>query len=102
MIMHNFDVVCVGSVKIDIFLSLHEANKHLRLLPETNELCIKYSEKITRTLQSENVDISHVRQTSGQPSSFSTIINFKRERTIFSEHVKRKHEFDFENIATKW
>src|SRR3989344_2182570 len=144
MIMHNFDVVCVGSVKIDIFLSLHEANKHLRLLPETNELCIKYGEKITvdkgdvllcgnaanvsvglsrlglktsilaeigddefskkitRTLQSENVDISHVRQTSGQPSSFSTIINFKRERTIFSEHVKRKHEFDFENIATKW
>lgn len=142
--LHNFDVVCVGSAKIDIFLSLQEANKHLRLIPETNELCLRYGEKITvdkadillggnaanvavglsrlelktsmlaeigddefsekiiKTLTNENVDISYVKQTQGQPSSFSTIINFKGERTIFSEHVRRKHDFDFNNISAKW
>jgi ribokinase len=139
-----FDVLCVGDVKIDIFLTLHEANSHLRLIKETNELCVKFggkiavekaeillggnagnvsvgasrlglrsaivaeigrdafSPKIMNTLKDENVDTSNIQQTEGQQSSFSTILNFKRERTIFSEHVKRVHNFNFENISTKW
>ena len=144
MTTHNFDVMCVGNVKIDTFLTLHEANSHLRLLKETNELCIKFGEKIAvdkaeillggnaanvsvgisrlglntaiiaeigkdefaqkiiSTLSKENVDTSKISQTEGQQSSFSTIINFKGERTIFSEHVKREHNFSFENISTRW
>ncbi len=140
----NFDIFSVGSAKIDIFLTLHEANKHLRIIPQTNELCLKYGEKITvekaeillggnaanvavglsrlgfktsilseigmdefaqkiiKALSDENVNITFLRKTKGQQSSFSTIINFKGERTIFSEHVKRKHDFDFDNIATSW
>lgn len=142
--MPHFDVTCVGNAKIDTFLTLHEANRHLRLLKNTNELCIKFGEKITvdkadillggnaanvsvgvsrlglntaiiaeigrdefaqkiiRNLRNEKVDISNITQTDGQQSSFSTIINFKGERTIFSEHVKRLHDFNFENISTKW
>lgn len=142
--MSQFDVICVGSAKIDNFLTLHEANSHLRLIKETNELCIKFGEKITvdkvevllggnaanvsvgtsrlglntaiiaeigkdefaqkiiNTLSKENVDTSKLHQAEGQQSSFSTIINYKGERTIFSEHVKRKHDFSFENISTKW
>ena len=141
---YDFDVICVGNAKIDSFLTLREANNHLRLMEETNELCIKFGEKITvdkteillggnaanvavgisrlglkaglvaeigndefaqkiiNTLSKEKVDISNVKQTEGQQSSFSTIINFKGERTIFSEHVKRSHDFSFENISTKW
>lgn len=141
---YDFDVVCVGNAKIDSFLTLHEANNHLRLMEETNELCIKFGEKITvdkteillggnaanvavgisrlglktglvaeigndefaqkiiKTLTKEKVDISNVRQTEGQQSSFSTIINFKGERTIFSEHVKRSHDFNFEKTSVKW
>ena len=141
---HNFDVVCIGNAKIDTFLTLHEANDHLRLIKETNELCIKFGEKITvdkveillggnaanvatgtsrlgldtaiiaeigkdefvqkiiNTLNQEKVDTSNVLQTEGQQSSFSTIINYKGERTIFSEHVERLHNFSFENISTKW
>jgi ribokinase len=140
----NFDVLCVGDVKIDIFLTLHEANSHLRLIEATNELCVKFggkiavekaeillggnagnvsvgtsrlglraaimaeigrdafSPKIMNTLKDENVDTSNIQQTEGQQSSFSTILNFKRERTIFSEHVTRVHNFNFENISTKW
>lgn len=141
---HDFDVVCVGNAKIDIFLTLSEANNHLRLLEETNELCVKFgdkvkvdkadillggnaanvsvgisrlglntaiiaeigkdefAQKIFSTLSKEHVHTEKVSQNEGQQSSFSTIINFKGERTIFSEHVKRKHNFNFENISTKW
>lgn len=144
MISSDFDVICVGNAKIDTFLTLHEATQHLRFLKETNELCIKFGEKIAvdkaevllggnaanvavgasrlglstalvaeigkdefaqkiiNTLKSENVDVSNVQQTEEQQSSFSTIINFRNERTIFSEHVKRSHNFDFENISAKW
>ena len=144
MTPHAFDVVCVGNAKIDTFLTLHDATANLRFLKETNELCIKFGEKITvdkaeimlggnaanvavgvsrlglktalvaeigvdefaqkiiNTLSIENVDTSSVLQTEGQQSSFSTIINFKKERTIFSEHVKRNHDFRFENISARW
>lgn len=142
--LRNFDVVCIGSAKIDIFLSLHEANKHLRLIPRTRELCLKFGEKITvdkseimlggnaanvavglsrfglkttifaeigddefskkiiKTLFNEHVDASCIKKTNGQTSSFSTIINFKGERTIFSQHLKRKHDFNFDDISTRW
>lgn len=142
--MSNFDIICIGNAKIDTFLTLHEANAYLRLIKETNELAIRFGEKIAvdkaeillggnaanvavgisrlglttgivaeigkdefarkiiNTLSNENVDISNIAQTEGQQSSFSTIINFKGERTIFSEHVIRKHNFNFENIVTPW
>ncbi|MBI2613867.1 MAG: carbohydrate kinase family protein [Candidatus Levybacteria bacterium] len=144
MTPQTFDVVCIGNAKIDTFLTLHEANQHLRLIEKTNELCIKFGDKITvdkaeilvggnaanvavgtsrlglhtgivaeigkdefaqkiiNTLSFEKVDTSNVRQTEGQQSSFSVILNFKKERTIFSEHVKRSHNFEFGNITTKW
>lgn len=144
MSLHNFDVACVGDAKIDTFLTLHEANAHLRLLKETNELCIKFGEKIVvdkaeillggnaanvsvgtsrlgldtaiiteigkdefaqkviNTLSKENVNIEKILQVDREQSSFSTIINYKGERTIFSEHVKAKHNFNFENISAKW
>lgn len=144
MTPNSFDVICVGNAKIDTFLTLHQANSHLRYSEETNELCIKFGEKIAvdkaeilvggnaanvsvglsrlglhtalvaeigndefaqkiiNVLSSENVDTSNVLKQDGQQSSFSTIINFKGERTIFSEHVKRKHNFNFEQNFAKW
>lgn len=144
MIPRDFDVICVGNAKIDTFLTLHETNNNLRFVEATNELCIKFGEKISvdkaeillggnaanvsvgmsrlglntalvaeigkdefaqkiiNTLSAEKVNTLNVKQIEGQQSSFSTIINFKGERTIFSEHVKRPHNFDFENIVTKW
>jgi len=140
----NFDVVCVGNATVDSFLTLRQANDHLRLQKETNELCMKFGEKITvdkaeiliggdaanvsvgtarlglktaiiaeigkdefaekikNTLSKEDVDTSNILETEGQQSSFSTIINYQGERTIFSEHVKRNHSFSFDNIFTKW
>lgn len=42
--MNNFDIICVGDVVIDAFLSIHEASTHCRL--SDCELCVRYGEKI--------------------------------------------------------
>lgn len=144
MVMSSFDVASVGNAKIDLFLSIHEANKHLRLNTETNELCFhsgekiavdkcdlsiggnaanvavglsrlglkssliaeigddEMSHKIINTLKKENVHAENIKQSKNQRSSISVIISFKSERTIFSEHIVRKHDFVFDNISTKW
>lgn len=142
--MPQFDILCIGSAKIDIFLSILNENSYIRLDKDANELCLLYgqkipvdscslqlggnacnvavglsklqvstsvmaeigkdefAQKIINTLSSEKVDISNLLQTEGQQSSFSTILSFKGERTIFSEHATRNHNFNFNNIATKW
>lgn len=43
--MDPFDVVTIGNAKIDIFLQVHDTNKHFRLDPDTGELCIKSGDK---------------------------------------------------------
>lgn len=59
------------------------------------------SQKILNTLKKENIDTRCLIQTRGGKSSFSIIINFKGERTIFSQHVERLHNFTFEDISTR-
>ena len=43
--MDSFDFVAVGNAKVDIFLQVHDTNKHFRLDPETGELRIKSGDK---------------------------------------------------------
>ncbi|OGH19583.1 MAG: hypothetical protein A3D74_01870 [Candidatus Levybacteria bacterium RIFCSPHIGHO2_02_FULL_37_13] len=61
----------------------------------------EFTQKIVNSLKKENVNTDLLKITIGQASSFSVIINFKSERTIFSEHVRRKHDFVLDNITTK-
>jgi len=140
----TFDVACVGNAKIDLFLSIHDANKCLNLNWETNELCFKagdkisvdkchillggnaanvavglsrlglkssliaeigddeLSQKIINNLTKDNVNIDSIKRSKDKESSISIILNFKGERTIFSEHVKRKHDFPMDNFSSKW
>jgi len=43
---HTFDAITIGSAKIDVFLSVREANDCFRLNKETNELCVRSGQKI--------------------------------------------------------
>ncbi|MEK7573784.1 MAG: carbohydrate kinase family protein [Patescibacteria group bacterium] len=141
--MDSFDVIAVGNAKVDIFLQIHDTNKHFRLNPQTKELCIKsgdkaavdsasiliggnaanvsigisrlgfktailaeigsdeFADKIINTLNSEKVSEKFLKKTQSA-SSFSVIINYQRERTIFTEHLEREHDFSFENLSAKW
>jgi len=61
----------------------------------------EFSSKIIHTLKNEQVDTSFLVH-SQSPSTFSVIINFQKERTIFSRHINRNHEFDFDLLQTQW
>lgn len=62
----------------------------------------EFSEKIVKGLKKEGVSESLIKKNSAMPSSFSVILNFAGERTIFSEHVKKDHNFNFDNVNTSW
>lgn len=140
---HNFDAVCIGSAKIDIFLSVPRNSSHVHLDKKANNLSVAYgqkilverssimlggnacnvsvglsklkiktaimaevgkdefSQKIINNLASENVNSDFLIQSFNNPSSFSVILSFEKDRTIFGEHFTREHDFSFENLSTK-
>src|SRR3989344_6559537 len=61
-----------------------------------------FGKTIKKTLQEEKVNTDAMIIDKHTPSSFAVAINFKGERTLFVEHIKRKHNFSFANISTKW
>lgn len=60
----------------------------------------EFSDKIVNGLKKEGVDISEVIRNDGQ-TSFSVSLNYKGERTIFSEHQERSHPFFFRQNSTR-
>ena len=62
----------------------------------------EFSIKMRNHLAQEHVERLLVTQLKNSPSNFSVIINFKGDRTIFSEDVKRPHDFQFSEITTDY
>lgn len=62
----------------------------------------EFALKIVNTLGKEHIDRGFIHQTRGQESSFSVAINFKGDRTLFSEHVKREHNFNYDTAKLSW
>jgi sugar/nucleoside kinase (ribokinase family) len=60
----------------------------------------EFSLKIRNCLATEHVERMLVHQVKGQ-SNFSVAINFRGDRTLFVEDVKREHNFDFLDITTE-
>ena len=44
--MFRFDVICVGSAKIDIFLAIPQDSSYIHLDRKTNSLSVAYGQKI--------------------------------------------------------
>lgn len=53
-------------------------------------------------LASEHIDQSLLIQTSHMSSSFAVGINYKKERTLFVEHVVRHHDFHLPSTRVQW
>ena len=60
------------------------------------------SQKILNNLKKENVNTDHLIQVDKEDTSISVGLNYQGDRTLFTEHVKRDHNFNFENIETKF
>ncbi len=61
----------------------------------------EFSQKIINNLTEENVSLELVKQITNEDSSITVGINFKGDRTLFTEHAKREHDFDFKRTSTK-
>ncbi len=61
-----------------------------------------FSQKIINGLTKEKVDLSLLKQTKGEMSSFAIGIQSKNDRTLFVYHVERKHHFDLTNASAEW
>lgn len=62
----------------------------------------EFSQKIINGVKKEGVDDGRILLGQRTPSSFSIGINFQGERTLFVDHVIRRHDFSFEGVKTKW
>lgn len=60
----------------------------------------EFSIKIRNWLAKEQIERLLMIQTPGQ-TNFSVVINFKTDRTIFVQDVTRKHDFHFNEVATR-
>ena len=142
--MQDFDIACVGNAKIDLFLHFDDANKHLKLNEQSNELYFhlgekiavdkcrlspggnaanvaaglsrleinttlfaeigddELSDKIINSLKKEKVHTENVSRLKDHTASVSVILSFKGDRTIFSQHIQKPHDFKFDNLSTKW
>lgn len=60
------------------------------------------SQKIVNDLEKENVNTDLLLKTRGETASLAVGINFKGERTLFVGHIKRKHNFSFDSMSTRW
>lgn len=57
---------------------------------------------IHNSLVKDNINRAHILHDKHSASSLSVIINFKGDRTIFSQHVKRPHDFHFEDMTASY
>lgn len=62
----------------------------------------EFSQKIINTLSSEGVSEIFLKKNPDTSTSFSVIINYKGDRVILEEKVKKEHNYSFENTDTKW
>lgn len=58
----------------------------------------EFSAKIINTLTKEKIDQRLIKRTLGGASSLSIALNLKGDRTLFVEHVARKHDFNLDDI----
>ncbi|MBI4079285.1 MAG: carbohydrate kinase family protein [Candidatus Levybacteria bacterium] len=92
--------LCIGGNASNVAVGLRRLGFLVGLCVEVGD--DEFSQKIMHGFASEGLDASHVIQTKNSPSSFSVGINFGGERTLFVEHVKRIHKFQFENLKAQW
>jgi sugar/nucleoside kinase (ribokinase family) len=57
---------------------------------------------VHNSLAKENINRAHIIHDKHSASSLSMIINFQGDRTIFSQHVARPHDFHFEDMTAQY
>jgi ribokinase len=61
----------------------------------------EFSQKIISTLKNESVNIDKIMRDDNKQTSITIALSYSGDRTLFTEHVERKHEFNLEDLNTK-
>lgn len=62
----------------------------------------EFSQKIINVLRNENINLDNLIQDNDSKTSITVVLSYAGDRTLFTEHVERKHNFNFENIETNF
>lgn len=62
----------------------------------------EFSNFITNKLTEEKINTNLIIKDSSKKTSFSVSLNYLGERTLFVEHVKREHQFNFETTSARF
>lgn len=90
----------LGGNGANVSVGISRMGFNVALMAETGQ--DEFSQKIIKALKAEGVSESLIKQNNNHGSSFSVIINFAGDRTIFSQHLKKVHDFNFSNLETSW
>lgn len=61
----------------------------------------EFADGIIDNLEKEGIDKSLIEK-GRSPSSFSVILNFNNDRTIFTRKTEKEHNFNFSGLKTEW
>jgi sugar/nucleoside kinase (ribokinase family) len=61
----------------------------------------EFAQKIINTLKKENINSQYVIFDTNKQTSVTIALSYDGERTLFTEYIERKHEFNFDSIQAK-
>lgn len=62
----------------------------------------EFSQKIINVLKDENINLDNLIQDNDNKTSITIALNYGAERTLFTQHVERRHDFNFESTETNF
>ena len=62
----------------------------------------EFSQKIINKLKKENVNTDYLSQDENKQTSITVALSYAGDRTLFTEHIKRAHNFNLEKLETKY
>lgn len=90
----------IGGNACNVSVGLSRFGFKTALVAETGDDI--FAQLITKELYKESVSLEFLKQTSHAPASFSISLKVMDDRIIFSRHVKRDHDIDFEKAKTEY
>lgn len=91
---------CLGGNATNVGIGLSRLGLSAALFTEIGD--DEFSGKIFHDLSKDNIDKSHMVQARNTQSSFSVVIDYRGERTIFCLRMARANDFHFEDISAKY
>lgn len=91
---------CLGGNAANVAIGLSRLGIFAALSTEIGD--DELSDKIYHDLALDNIDRSHVIRAKNTHSSFSVIIDYKGERTIFGLRMQRANDFHFDDIFPRY